>query len=165
MRALMFTPVEESVGEMHAIACCECNLCSLVSCPEGLYPGSVSTLSKRQAGADGMRMDSSEFPSNGPHPLIKYRRTPTGKLKRLLDLNRFGDTGPLTDSPFSPKQLSVPLRQHIGKPATPTVAVGDQVKLGDKLATVGKDLGSEIHSPMAGKVVNISNSTIDVAVA
>ncbi len=165
MRALMFTPVGESVGEQHAIACCECNLCSLVSCPEGLYPGSVSALSKRQAGANGMKMDSSEFPSNGPHPLIKYRRTPTSKLKRLLDLNRFGDTGPLTDSPFTPKLLTLPLRQHIGKPATPIVSIGDHISAGDKIATVGKDLGSEIHSPMAGKVVNISDTTIDVEVA
>lgn len=164
MRSLMFTPIDESVAEMHAMACCECNLCTLISCPEGLYPGSVSALSKRFAGSTGMRLDSSEFQSNGPHPLIKYRRTPTSKLKRVLDLNRFGDTGPLTDFTYTPKVLYVPLRQHIGKPAEPIVAVGAMVKAGEKIATVGSDLGSEIHAPLAGKIVKISENTIDVEV-
>ncbi len=164
MRSLMFTPIGESVPEMHAMACCECNLCSLISCPEGLYPGSVSTLSKRFAGSNGMKFDGAQFQSNGPHPLIKYRRTPTSKLKRMLDLNRFGDTGPLTDYTFIPKVLSVPLHQHIGKAAEPVVSVGDLVQAGDKIATVGSDLGSEIHAPIGGKVLIIGDSTIEVGV-
>jgi len=164
MRSLMFTPVGESVPEMHAMACCECNLCTLISCPEGLYPGSVSSLSKRFAGSQGMRFDSDEFSSTGPHPLIKYRRTPTSKLKRVLDLNRFGDTGPLTDFNYVPKSIAVPMRQHIGKPAEPIVAVGDGVVAGQKIATVGKDLGSEIHAPLSGTVVNVNDNVIELAV-
>lgn len=164
MRSLMFTPVGESVPEMHAIACCECNLCTLISCPEGLYPGSVSSLSKRFAGSSGMKYDSDEFQSTGPHPLITYRRTPTSKLKRILDLNRFGDTGALTDFDHIPGVLSVLLRQHIGKPAESIVTIGDKVIAGQKIATVGTDLGSEIHAPMAGKVLSVNDTTIDIAV-
>ncbi|MFT5700129.1 MAG: Na+-translocating ferredoxin:NAD+ oxidoreductase RnfC subunit [Desulforhopalus sp.] len=164
MRTLMFSSVGESVPEMHAMACCECNLCTLISCPEGLYPGSISSLSKRFAASTGMRFDSDEFQSAGPHPLIKYRRTPTSKLKRVLDLNRFGDSGPLTSFAFTPKTLSVPLRQHIGKVAESIVSVGDSVYAGQKIATVGTDLGSEIHAPMAGKILRVSESIIDVEV-
>ncbi len=164
MRTLMFTPIGESVPEMHAMACCECNLCTLISCPEGLYPGSVSSLSKRFAGSQGMRLDASQFQSAGPHPLIKYRRTPTSKIKRVLDLNRFGDSGPLTDITLDTKVLSIPLSQHIGKPAEPIVVAGAQLTAGQKIATVGKDLGSEIHAPMAGKVLVINDKTIDIAV-
>ncbi|BHH85924.1 4Fe-4S dicluster domain-containing protein [Desulforhopalus sp. 52FAK] len=165
MRSLMFTPVGESVPEMHAMACCECNLCTLISCPEGLYPGSVSSLSKRFASSQGMRFDSDEFPSTGPHPLIKYRRTPTSKLKRVLDLNRFGDTGPLADFNYSPKTLFVPMRQHIGKPAEAIVSVGEKVSGGQKIASVGKDLGSEIHAPLAGTVLSVNENVIELAVA
>lgn len=164
MRSLMFTPTGESVAEMHAMACCECNLCTLVSCPEGLYPGSVSSLSKRFAGASGMKFDAAAFKPNGAHPLIKYRRTPTSKIKRVLDLNRFGDSGPLTDFLLRPKVLFVPLRQHIGKAAEPIVAVGDLVQAGEKIASVGTDLGSEIHSPMAAQVMNITATTIELEV-
>ena len=164
MRALMFTPVDSSHAEAHALACCECNLCSMVSCPEGLYPGSVSVLAKRASGAAGLKLDGAGFTSNGPHPLIKYRRTPTKKLKRMLDLDRFGDTGPLTAAAISPATITVPLRQHIGKPAHETVAVGDVVAAGDKIGTVGKDLGSEIHAPLAGKITGISENTVTIAV-
>lgn len=164
MRSLMFSPVQESVAEMHAMACCECNLCTLVSCPEGLYPGSVSSLSKRSAISSAIKFDVDAFPSNGPHPLISYRRTPTSKLKRILDLNRFGDKGPLTEFSNKPEKLIVPLRQHIGKPAEPTVTVGSKVNAGDKIATVGKDLGSEIHAPMTGTVVAVDDSVIELAI-
>ena len=164
MRSLMFTPTGESKPEMHAMACCECNLCTLISCPEGLYPGSVSGLSKRFAGSSGMKFDADQFSSTGPHPLIEYRRTPTSKIKRVLDLKRFGEEGPLTDFTPVPGLLKVPLRQHIGKPAEPIVGVGDRVKGGEKIATVGKDLGSEIHAPMTGQVVGVDEHTIDIQV-
>ena len=160
----MFTAVGESVPEMHAMSCCECNLCTLISCPHGLYPGSVSSLSKRFAGSQGMRFNSEQFPTTGPHPLVKYRRTPTSKLKRVLDLNRFGDSGPLTDFAYSPKTLSVPMRQHIGKPAASIVAVGGKVSQGQKIATVGKDLGGEIHAPMAGTVLSVNENVIELQV-
>lgn len=163
MRSLMFTPVGESVPEMHAMACCECNLCTLVSCPEGLYPGSVSSLSKRFAGSKGMRLDSAAFQSTGPHPLITYRRTPTSKLKRVLDLNRFGDSGPLVEFPYKPETLFVPMRQHIGKSAEAIVNVGDTVNAGQKIASVGKDLGSEIHAPMAGTVLSMTEDVIELS--
>jgi len=164
MRALMFTPIDNSVAEAHTLACCECNLCSMVSCPEGLYPGSVSVLSKRATGATGLRLDSAGFVSNGPHPLIKYRRTPTSKLKRLLDLHQFGDSGPLTVSSFTPATLSIPLRQHIGKAANSIVQVGNLVEAGSKIATVGSDLGSEIHAPLAGRVERLSESAIELTI-
>lgn len=164
MRALMFTPSSESAPEMHAMACCECNLCTLISCPEGLYPGSVSTLSKRFAGSSGMKFDATAFHSSGPHPLISYRRTPTKKLKLVLDLNRFGDSGPLSTFHHVPKQLSIPLQQHIGKPAEPLVQIGDRVKQNEKIASVGKDLGSEIHAPMAAKVIAVNSKTIDLEI-
>lgn len=164
MRALMFTPVDQTTPEMHAMACCECNLCTLVSCPEGLYPGSVSSLSKRQAMGAGVKFDSGEFAASGPHPLIKYRRTPTSKIKRALDLNRFGDAGPLTELALTPDTLRVPLRQHIGKPAESVVSKGDTVLAGDKIATVGKDLGSEIHAPLAGRVADVTEHFIEIAV-
>ncbi len=134
-----------------------------VRCPEGLYPGSVSSLSKRSALSSRVKFDADAFPSNGPHPLISYSRTPTAKLKRILNLSRFGDTGPRVEFSYNPEKLTVPFRQHIGKPAEPTVTKGGKVYAGDKIATVGKDLGREIHAPMTGAVVANSNSAIELA--
>ncbi len=160
MRALMFTAVDTSVAEKHAMACCECNLCTLISCPEGLYPGSVSVLSKRAAAASGMKFEQKNGTESGAHPLIQFRRTPTKKLKQILDLNRFGDSGPLEPYTEPIKTLTIPLRQHIGKPAEPSITVGSQVEEGQKIASVGEGLGSEIHAPLSGKVVDVTNSSI-----
>jgi len=164
MRSLMFSPSHKSAAEMHAMACCECNLCTLVSCPEGLYPGSVSSLSKRSAISSGIKFDASVFPTSEPHPLIAYRRTPTSKLKRILDLNQFGDSGPLVEFEYRPEKLTVPLRQHIGKPAEPIVSRGSKVCVGEKIATVGKDMGSEIHAPMTGIVSAVNDSAIELTI-
>lgn len=164
MRSLMFTPTAESVAEMQAMACCECNLCTLISCPEGLYPGSVSSLSKRFAMSSGVQFDGAAFQSTGPHPLISYRRTPTKKLKNILDLNRFGDAGPLTPFTLSPGLLSIPLHQHIGKPAEPLVAAGDRVIAEQKIATVGKDLGGEIHTPLDATVTGVNSASIELEI-
>ena len=36
-----------------------------------------------------------------------------------------------------PKQVIIPMSQHIGAPATPLVAVGDVVKKGQKIGSIG----------------------------
>lgn len=53
----------------------------------------------------------------------------------------------------SPKQVYIPLSQHIGTPCTPCVSVGDSVKKGDVLGDVEKSaLGVPVHSSVSGTV-------------
>lgn len=157
MRSLLFSQ-EEKRPELYTLYCCECNLCSLISCPEGLSPSMVCVDNKRRARAENLtftgRLD------NGVHPMQAYRRTPSKKLKSMLDLNRYTDKGPLTEFDYSPSRLQVQLRQHIGKPAVPLVTVGEQVERGRKIATVGNDLGCEIHAPAAGRISEITDQWI-----
>ena len=59
------------------------------------------------------------------------------------------------------KSVSIPLSQHIGAPAVPVVAVGDEVKIGQKIADVPEDkLGCPIHASISGKVTGIVKKTI-----
>ncbi len=53
---------------------------------------------------------------------------------------------------ISPKQVIIPLLQHIGAPCEPCVAVGDQVLRGQKIGEVKTGLGCPVHSSVAGKV-------------
>jgi len=46
-----------------------------------------------------------------------------------------------------PKQLVLPLQQHIGEPAEPVVAVGDHVLKGQKIADVSHGMGVPVHAP------------------
>lgn len=55
----------------------------------------------------------------------------------------------------APKTVSIPCAQHLGAPAKPIVAVGDTVKLGQKIAESGGFVSTPVHATVAGKVVQI----------
>lgn len=56
-----------------------------------------------------------------------------------------------------PKQVTVPIGQHLGAPATPVVKKGDEVKVGMLLAKASGFISANIHSPVSGKVFKIDN--------
>jgi len=53
-----------------------------------------------------------------------------------------------------PKQVIIPMSQHIGNPCTPLVTVGDVVKKGQKIGD-GEGLCVPVHASVSGKVVAI----------
>ncbi len=53
-----------------------------------------------------------------------------------------------------------PLGQHIGKPATPVVAVGDRVLMGQKIAEADGFISAPIHSSVSGTVKAIENRPV-----
>lgn len=165
MRSLVFHQAGsgKELLQPHTLYCCQCNLCSFVSCPEGLYPSQICINKRKEAIA---AKASYEGPCNEEgHPLAEYRKTPSYRLKQMLDLNRFKDRGELVDHPLQPRQLKILLQQHIGAPATALVTVGELVDPEQKIATVGESLGSEIHSPIRGKISEITASHIEITVA
>lgn len=54
-----------------------------------------------------------------------------------------------------PKQVSVPLSQHLGAPAIAVVNKGDEVKVGQLIAKSSGFISANIHSPVSGKVFKI----------
>ena len=54
-----------------------------------------------------------------------------------------------------PPQVVIPMSQHIGAPCTPLVAVGDEVKLGQKIGDSPKPVSAPIHASVSGKVIAI----------
>ena len=57
----------------------------------------------------------------------------------------------------SPKDVLLPLSQHIGAPATPIVAIGDEVKVGQKIAEANGYVSSPIYASVSGKVAKIED--------
>lgn len=70
--------------------------------------------------------------------------------KKELTENLFFEVMP------NPKQIIIPLTQHLGKPAKPIVKKGSEVKAGEIIAEQDGFISSPIHSPVSGKVVKIS---------
>ncbi|MCD8264846.1 MAG: electron transport complex subunit RsxC [Tannerellaceae bacterium] len=57
-----------------------------------------------------------------------------------------------------PKQVIIPLGQHIGAPAQAVVKKGDLVKVGTLIAKAGGFVSANIHSSVSGKVNKIDNA-------
>ena len=57
----------------------------------------------------------------------------------------------------APAQVIIPLHQNIGAPPEPLVAVGDLVKVGQKIADTEAFVSAPVHASVSGKVVAIEN--------
>ena len=67
--------------------------------------------------------------------------------------------GQLTEAPL-PSQLVLPLRQHLGIPADPTVDVGDIVLGGQQIAAAQGVMSVPVHAPTSGTVIAIESRSI-----
>ena len=56
-----------------------------------------------------------------------------------------------------PKTVTIPMSMHIGKPAVPTVKVGDLVKVGTKIGASDGYISSDIYSSVSGKVIKLTD--------
>ena len=56
----------------------------------------------------------------------------------------------------SPKEVFIPLQQHIGAPCKAIVEVGDEVKLGQIIGSSDAFVSSPVHATISGKVKDIS---------
>jgi Na+-translocating ferredoxin:NAD+ oxidoreductase RnfC subunit len=157
MRALMFGTSNEQLVAA-TLYCCECNLCSLFSCPEDLDPKNVCVQGKPAAREQGLKFkgDPADIET---HPMKDYRRVSTKRLILKLGLDNYRNVGPLTKVDFYPKKVVLPLKQHTGAPAIATVKVGDKVKIGDLIGQPAeKVLGARIHASINGTVTTVNSS-------
>lgn len=68
--------------------------------------------------------------------------------------NKFSKDQPIEKLDL-PKQVSIPIAQHIGAPSTPVVKKKDKVKVGDVIAKSQGFVSSNIHSSVSGTVVKV----------
>jgi Na+-translocating ferredoxin:NAD+ oxidoreductase RnfC subunit len=151
MRSLVYSQTGESstIGTMF---CCECNLCTMIACPEDLDPKNVCVQNKRKYASEGRKWEAAAVEGR-PQMHLDNRRAPLQRLIRKLGLHDFENKGPMLEDAYQPKRVTLPFRQHIGAPANAVVRTGDKVKEGDVVARPddGK-LGAVIHASIAGKV-------------
>jgi Na+-translocating ferredoxin:NAD+ oxidoreductase RnfC subunit len=158
MRSLGFNLAGQSTT-IGTLFCCECNLCTMMACPEDLDPKNVCSTNKHQLMKDGTKW-AVEAEPNRAEMNLDNRRVPISRLITKLGLSQFTNKGPLDpDAPlFRLSKAVLPLKQHAGGPAVPAVAVGTRVKVGDVVARPAAGaLGSTIHAPIDGTVTNIDS--------
>ncbi len=97
--------------------------------------------------------------------MFDYRKIPALTYARKLGLERYlvhSDFEPLGS--FVPGEVRIPLRQHIGVPASPVVKPGDTVGTGDPIGEIpeGK-LGARVHASIDGRVVSVDDKAVVIA--
>ncbi|MBS4537852.1 SLBB domain-containing protein [Clostridium sp. D2Q-11] len=143
-----------------ALICCECGICELYSCPMGLSPRLVNTYIKGELRKGGIRPEkgSKDIESR---EMIEYRKIPTTRLMARLDILKYYDQKLDDVKELLPKKVSIPLSQHIGKPAKAIVSVGDNVAKDQLIGQIERnDMGANIHATIDGKVIEVSDKIV-----
>ncbi len=152
--------------------CSGCNLCSHVSCPEGLDPRNVMQANRRKWAESGQKLAEPIFRKSRPFQHMNNRKTPIARLVRRLGLAEYdvhADWDEKTSLQFEKnlKEAVISLRQHIGAPCECVVRVGEEVQVGDVLGVPavkeGKtQLGAAVHASIDGTITVIENDTITI---
>ncbi|MDR0870080.1 MAG: 4Fe-4S dicluster domain-containing protein [Planctomycetaceae bacterium] len=164
MRSLGFNASKQSDVPGTAF-CCECNLCSYYSCPEGLNPKDVCCENKRRILAEKKRWENPPFRPERAERIMPNRKTPTHRLIQRIGLAKYLNKAPLIDKQIGVSEVVIPLKQHIGAACVPVVKQGDKVSVGQPIAvrpvSDGKPaLGADIHASVSGTVIEISDTLI-----
>lgn len=144
---------------MNAYLCCGCRLCEY-ACVMGLQPWKVNNNFKAIMGKNGIRNSLNAKPEH-PAPFRETKRYPVHKLINQLGLAPYDVAAPMEYELKTVSKVTLPLRQNVGAPAEPVVAVGDQVTVGTLIARIpeGK-LGANLHASINGTVAAVTDTAI-----
>ncbi len=83
-----------------------------------------------------------------------FKKKNLGKL-RIPHRKNTAKLSPVRITP--PKEVLLPVSQHLGAPATPVVAVGDKVKVGQLIAEASGAVSSPVYASVSGTVTKIED--------
>ena len=165
MRSLQMTGDEKDRISLWAQYCCECNVCSLFSCPEGLDPKNICVDSKANLREKNLQWDRETVADYflDVHPAREGREIPIPQLMLRLGLTEYDRKAPFLETDFLPDKVVLPLRQHIGVPAVPVVQAGDKVRKGDMIARPPEgSMGVPVHASIDGKITGVDAEAITI---
>ena len=145
---------------LNTFYCSQCGLCEMYSCMQGLSPASLIAEYRNGLRAKGVTPPKDPEYS-GVSEKRKYRSVPVERLVRRLNLTKYNVETPFLDKEVNFKRLSIALHQNIGAPSVAVVKKGDLVEENQMIAEPPADkLGVGLHSPVSGKVVDVSDKYI-----
>lgn len=160
MRVLDGQAVDSPIAR-EALLCSECGICEKFACPMGLSPREVNAQLKKELMAAGVKWE------NRGEALVASRfrderRIPTSRLVSRLGLAGY-EAHPHFAGDYTPSEVRIPLRQHIGAPALAVVHAGDRVKPGDLIGEIPEGaMGARVHASIDGVVTAVENGIITI---
>lgn len=163
MRTAQFAPYASTAYAIDSVFCSDCGLCSNFACPEDLPPREICGMAKAYHLGNGVKL--TDFKGQPEvHPMREHRRVTVERLIKKLGLVDFDQEAPLLTEVPTFKRVRLPLKMHIGAPATPVVKAGDQVKVGQLVAEMAANkLGASIHASLNGRIVSVDEASIIIS--
>lgn len=158
VRAAGHGEVKNTEAFLQNSLCCGCGVCSVIACQQGILPSKVSMEIKGALGKHGLKRQNNIQPEHVREERAS-RLVSSQKLIDRLGIRRYvKDKVEKVDTVFSPKTVCIELKQHVGKPASPTVKEGDRVSRGQLVAATDyNDLGTCMHTSIDGVVTKITD--------
>jgi len=140
-----------------AANCSECGICEMFACPMQLSPRKANQFIK--AKLRERNIDVPKLANPVARPDRELRKVPTDRLIARLGLTKYYGRHPQGDViELSPEEVTIPLKQHIGAPATAVVKEGDTVKKGDLIGEIAEGkMGANVHASIDGVVVSVDS--------
>lgn len=159
MRAAICKDVQDPDIFLNTMFCSSCGLCENYSCMQGLSPRSLIADYK-----SGLRAHGVKPPKNvEPAPVAEereFRKAPMERLMARLDLTKYNKPAPITETELLAKRVKLLCSQHIGAPAVPSVKCGEQVEIGQMIASPAEGLSVAVHASITGKVVEVTDKYV-----
>jgi Na+-translocating ferredoxin:NAD+ oxidoreductase RnfC subunit len=137
-----------------ALICSECGVCETYACPMGLSPRQVNKYVKKQLA--GIRYTRPDMPLT-PHPMREYRKIAPPRIMARMGLSNLYENKARDFADVTPETVRIPVKQHIGIPANPTVRKGDYVTRGQLIAESAGKVSANIHASIDGVVTETGN--------
>lgn len=145
-----------------AYLCCECGLCEY-ACNMNLQPWKLHNNIKNSLRSHGIKNDNLRK-IDKVNEFIQYKKYPITKLIRQLGLGKYVNKLKIEEVSIDKiKEVTILLKQGIGKKTSPLVKIGDRVKEGQIIGDLDdKILGSKIHSSIDGIVKQVNENNVVV---
>jgi Na+-translocating ferredoxin:NAD+ oxidoreductase RnfC subunit len=155
MRNIGMSDHDEEIMK-EALLCCECGICEIYACPMGLSPRMVNVYVKKAFNKKGIRPEKGSMDLVS-RDMLEYRKIPSYRLMSRLDILQYYNQTIEDCKDIIAEEVTIDLKQHIGKPATALVKKGDTVSKGQIIGKVERDdLGTNIHASIEGIIIEVS---------
>ncbi|MBO5060939.1 MAG: SLBB domain-containing protein [Clostridia bacterium] len=158
LRAASHSEVKNVESFTQSALCCGCGICTVIACQQMLNPQAISMEIKGELGKQGFRRQNNASPAE-VRKEREGRLIPSSVLIDRLGIRKYVKAEVKRENvKLEPKTVYIPFSQHVGKPASATVKVGDKVKVGDVVArTEQTALGTTMHASISGRVKEITD--------
>ncbi len=158
VRAASHSEVKNAESFLQSALCCGCGICTVIGCQQMIDPQAISMGIKGLLGKHGLRRQNNKAPEH-VRPERASRLVSSSTLIDRLGIRKYVKPVVTRDyREFDPKRVYIPFSQHVGKPASAVVKVGDKVTVGQVVAaTPYEDLGTSMHASVNGTVAEIND--------